>query len=147
MTIRPMIEADSSSVLELMTVFYNSPAVYQKADERILKKDIADCVGEMPFVEGFVFEENANLLGYAMVAKSYSTEYAGMCVWLEDLYLAPEARGLGIAKKFFEFVEKFYAGQAVRFRLEVVKNNTNAIELYKKCGYNELDYMQMTKEI
>ena len=58
-----------------------------------------------------------------MVAKSYSTEYGGMCVWVEDLYMKEEARGLGIGTAFFRFLDEKYKDQAVRFRLEVEEDN------------------------
>lgn len=86
-----------------------------------------------------------------MLAKSYSTEYAGICIWIEDLYIKPEYRSLGLGTQFFEFVNNKYdsssAAAAVRFRLEVEPSNKQAIHIYKKCGYNELPYIEMTKEL
>ena len=34
--------------------------------------------------------------GYGMAAKSFSTEYGRQCIWLEDIYIKAEYRGLGI---------------------------------------------------
>ncbi len=144
MNIRNIENKDKDQVLEMMMVFYNSPAIIETPPKSKLLKNIEDCIGDVPFVEGFVFEENQDLLGYAMVAKSYSTEFAGLCVWIEDLYLLPQARGKAIAGKFFEFIENHY--NAVRFRLEVAKDNVNAIKAYEKSGYKKLDYVEMTKE-
>ncbi len=147
MNIRKIEKKDSNVVLEMMKAFYDSPAIIEKAPESVLRKDIEDCIGELPFIEGFVFEEEGKLLGYAMVAKSYSTEYGGICIWVEDLYLLPECRGKGIATKFFEHIESIYGDEAVRFRLEVAKDNENAIKSYEKSGYKKLDYAEMTKEM
>ena len=112
MLIRLIEDKDKEEVLEMMKVFYASPAVLHKASEEILKKDIDDCIGKCPFIEGYVFECNSDnmkrhneedkLAGYAMLAKSYSTEYGGMCVWIEDIYIKNEYRGMGIGSKFFE---------------------------------------------
>ncbi len=146
MKIREMLEKDTNTVLEMMKVFYSSPAIIEKAPERILRKDIEDCISELPYVEGVVFEEAEKILGYAIIAKSYSTEYGGVCIWTEDLYVLPEFRGQGIAKEFFEYIESKYEGEAVRFRLEVAKDNENAIKSYEKRGYKKLDYLEMTKE-
>lgn len=146
-TIRAMESRDTEEVLAMMQVFYDSPAVLHKASEELLRRDIRDCVGDIPFIEGFVFEEDNQIAGYSMIAKSYSTEYGGICIWIEDLYIKPEYRGTGIGTKFFSYLEEQYGKSAVRFRLEVEKDNTRAIEVYKKCGYQELPYIQMTKEI
>lgn len=153
-TIRPMENRDTEEVLAMMKVFYDSPAILHKASEEVLRRDIRDCVRDVPFVEGFVFEKENKIAGYSMIAKSYSTEYGGICIWIEDLYIKPEYRSLGLGTQFFEFVNNKYdsssaaaAAAAVRFRLEVEPSNKQAIHVYKKCGYNELPYIEMTKEL
>lgn len=138
---------DAAIVLEMMKIFYNSPAIIHKASESILKKDIEDCINDIPFIEGYILEYNNIIAGYSMIAKSYSTEYGGICIWIEDLYIKPEYRSLGLGTHFFEFIDNKYKNSAVRFRLEVEANNKQAINVYKKCGYNKLSYIEMTKEI
>ena len=142
--IRPMIESDKACVLDMMRVFYASPAVLSNGSEEIFQNDIDNCVGECTFVEGFVFENEQGILGYAMVAKSFSTEYGKPCIWIEDLYLKPECRGLGIGSSFFEYIEKKYDGAL--FRLEVEEENERAVAVYKKNGFEVLPYMEMKKQ-
>ncbi len=146
-SIRKMVKSDTDEVFKMMCDFYSSPAIVHKASESVLKKDIEDCVGDLPFVEGFVFENDGSIAGYSMIAKSYSTEFGGQCLWIEDLYIRPQFRGLGIGTKFFSYIEEFYKNDAVRFRLEVEKDNSRAIEVYKKCGYKQSPYIDMTKEM
>lgn len=141
--IRLMKKEDKSCVLEMMRVFYTSPAVWSNGSEEIFNNDIDQCVGECPFVEGYVFEEEDELLGYAMIAKSFSTEFGKPCIWIEDLYLKPEYRGKGIGSSFFAFMEEKYAGSL--FRLEVEEENERAVAVYKKNGFEVLPYMEMKK--
>lgn len=141
--IRPMIESDKACVLDMMRVFYASPAVLSNGSEEIFQNDIDNCVGECPFVEGYVFEWKQDILGYAMIAKSFSTEFGKQCIWIEDLYLKPECRGLGIGSSFFKFIEKKYEGAL--FRLEVEEENERAVAVYKKNGFEVLPYMEMKK--
>ena len=82
MKIRAMQLEDMEEVVGMMRVFYDSPAVIHAAPDEILRQDVKDCVGECPYIEGYIFEEDGKILGYRMVAKSYSTEYGGMCVWV-----------------------------------------------------------------
>lgn len=147
-SVRPMVREDLEEVLEMMTVFYASPAVLHKASQEVLRQDIEDCVGDMPYIEGYVFaEDGASLAGYAMVAKGYSTEYGGLCLWVEDIYMKPEYRHRGLGSLFFAYLEKKYEGRAVRYRLEVEEENQAAVEAYRKNGYHILPYMEMTKEV
>lgn len=145
-TIRKMVEKDTEEVFGMMRVFYNSDAVFHTSSDAVLLRDIADCVSDMPFVEGFIFEVDGNIAGYAMTALSYTTEYGGISVWVEDIYLKPEYRKLGISSKFFRHIEELYP-QAVRFKLEVEQENETAIASYKKNGYGISPYFEMTKEM
>ena len=96
--IRSMKEEDSAEVLEMMKVFYASPALLSDPSEDVMKRDIADCLGDNPFIECFVFEGNTGvIMGYSMVAHSYSTECGGNCVWVEDIYIKPDYRVLQVS--------------------------------------------------
>lgn len=146
MNIREIQEKDKEAVLEMMKVFYHSPAVIEKSPEEVLRRDIEHCLSDMPYIEGLVLEEDEKIIGYAMIAKSYSTEFGGLCIWLEDLYVCPEYQGQGRANEVFKYVEEKYKNQMVRMRLEVSKGNSHAVKSYHKNGFKELHYMAMTKE-
>lgn len=146
MIVREMLDKDREEVLGMMRVFYDSPAVFHTSSNEVLLRDIDDCISDMPLVSGYVFVDNDKIAGYAMTALSYTTEYGGLCVWIEDLYVKPEYRRQGISSTFFEYLEKKYP-DAVRFKLEVEKENEGAIEAYKKYGYGVSPYFEMTKEM
>lgn len=139
--IRPMEEKDRPAVMEMMRVFYASPAVLSDGSDEIFSADIDSCTGSCPFLEGFVFEDGQKLLGYGMIAKSFSTEFGRPCVWIEDLYVRAEHRGMGIGTQFFAYLRSRYPG-ALR-RLEVEAENEKAINIYKKNGFEILPYMEM----
>lgn len=142
-TIRDMSAKDKNSVLEMMRVFYASPAVFTNGSDEIFLNDIENCINGNPYLEGYVIENTDGILGYAMVAKSFSTEFGKPCFWIEDLYIKEDYRGLGLGKTFFEFITKKYTDCI--FRLEVEEENERAVKLYKKCGFTVLPYMEMKK--
>ena len=142
-TIRIMTKEDKPCIMEMMRVFYASPAVLSNGSEEIFSNDIDNCVNDSPYLEGYVFEDKGNVQGYAMIAKSFSTEFGKPCIWIEDLYLKDEYRGSGLGKAFFDFITEKYTDCI--FRLEVEEENERAIGLYKKCGFDVLPYMEMKK--
>jgi len=142
-TIRPLEEKDRQQILEMMRTFYSSEAVFSNGSEEIFNTDIDNCIGDNPYIEGYVFEDNSNIQGYAMLAKSYSTEFGKSCIWIEDIYVKDEYRGLGIGSRFLNFVEENYPYALLR--LEVEAENERAVNVYKKCGYDVLPYMEMKK--
>ncbi len=143
--IRELTSDDKDEVLAMMREFYDSPAVIHKSSDRILEKDFDDCLSDMPYIRGFMLEFNGEPSGYAMTSLGYSTEYGGICVWLEDLYIKPEYRRFGIGTELLRFIEKEFP-QAVRFKLEIEEENEAAFSCYFSKGYRPSRYGIMTKE-
>lgn len=142
-TIRNMTLKDKDTVIEMMKVFYASPAVLSNGSKEIFENDVENCINDSPYLEGYIFEKNDEIQGYAMIAKSFSTEFGKTCIWIEDLYIKEDYRSMGIGSKFFEFIQDEYLNCI--FRLEVEEENEKAIRVYKKCGFEVLPYMEMKK--
>ncbi len=141
---RLMTEDDREAVLGLMRVFYASEAVLSNGSEEIYNNDITECVSDSPYAEGHVFlNEDGVVHGYAMIARSYSTEFGKPCIWIEDIYLGEELRGLGLASYFFDYLKEEYP-DAVH-RLEAEHENEHAVEVYKRKGFEEIPYMEMIR--
>lgn len=141
MTIRSMTIEDKSHVMEMMKTFYASPAVWSNGSEEIFAADIENCVNDSPYLEGYIFEDAGELQGYAMLAKSFSTEFGKQCIWIEDLYINDQYRGLGIGSQFLDTVREKYPDAL--FRLEVEDDNERAIRVYEKSGFSYLPYKEM----
>lgn len=141
MDIRTMIAADREFVMEMMRVFYASEAVLTNGSEEIFSRDVEACVSDNPFLEGYILEEDGVTAGYAMLAKSFSTEFGKPCVWIEDLYLKEEYRGRGMGGRLLQFVQEKYP-QCLH-RLEVEEENTRAVRAYEKSGFTRLPYVEM----
>ena len=137
-TIRAMTPADKDSVMEMMRVFYNSPAVLSNGSDEIFARDIEGCISDNPYVEGYMFEQDGAVQGYGMAAKSFSTEYGRQCIWLEDIYIKAEYRGLGIGSQFIDYITKKYPDALLR--LEVEEENARAVHVYKKSGFEFFEY-------
>ncbi len=141
--ILPLTTEHFDAVKRMMRVFYASPAVSTDGSEDIFSNDLAECAGDSPFAEGYVFEEDGEIIGYAMLAKSFSTEYGKPCIWIEDIYLVPDKRGRGYAQKFFTYIFEKYPN--CLFRLELEPNNKRALAAYEKAGFSALPYLELKK--
>lgn len=140
--IRSMTEKDRTEVLEMMRTFYASEAVYSNGSDEIFNSDIDNCIGECPYLEGYILG-GETVKGYAMTAKSFSTEFGKPCIWIEDIYIKPEYRGTGAASEFLRFIEQKYKNALIR--LEVEEDNEKAVALYKRFGFDFLPYAEMKK--
>lgn len=139
--IRKLNINDKFEIIKMMKDFYSSDAVFTNGSDEIFENDFLNCINESPYLEGFAFDCENEILGYAMIAKSFSTEFGKPCLWLEDLYLKPAFRGFGIIPNFLDYIKKTYPNCV--YRLEVEKENTHAVHIYKKKGFKELPYIEM----
>ena len=138
--IREMKREDKAAVIEMMRTFYTSPAVLSNGSEEIFHNDVEACLSDSPYLEGYIL---GDLQGYAMVAKSFSTEFGKRCIWIEDIYVREDARGQGLGSEFLTWIAGKYAGCLLR--LEVEEENERAMHVYQKCGFEVLPYMEMKK--
>ena len=142
-TIRKIKNHDKTIVIDMMREFYSSPAVFTNGSEEIFNNNLDACIENSPYLDGYVFTSNDEIVGYGMIAKSFSTEFGKPCYWIEDIYIKENFRHNSIGKKFFNFVFSEYKNGI--FRLEVEKENENAVKLYEKCGFTYLPYLEMKK--
>ncbi len=142
-SIRKMKAADKPCVLDMMRTFYSSPAVWSNGSDEIFSRDIDECLANSPYLEGYVFEDRGQIQGYAMIAKSFSTEFGKPCIWIEDLFIREEARGSGLGSAFLDSIQEKYDGCV--FRLEAEEENEGAVRLYRKKGFSVMPYMEMKK--
>lgn len=139
--IRKILESDKKIVVDMMRKFYTSPALITSGSEKIFLNNVESCLKNSPYLEGFVFVVENKIVGYGMIAKSFSTEFGGECVWIEDIYLEENFRGRGFGTKFINFVKENYPEKI--FRLEAEYDNLKAVKTYKNFGFKELPYLEM----
>ena len=64
-------------------------------------------------------------------------------LWVDEIYIRPEYRGIGLAKELLRFVKEHFAGKVKRIRLDMEADNEKAVALYEKMGFVPLNYQQM----
>jgi GNAT superfamily N-acetyltransferase len=132
--IRSATRADVAAVLRLIRAL----AEYEKllheavATEEQLARTL---FGERPSAEVLLAEEGGSAVGLALFFQNYSTFLARPGIYLEDLYVEPEARGRGIGKALLQAVARIAVErQCGRFEWAVLDWNTPAIDFYKSLG-------------
>jgi GNAT superfamily N-acetyltransferase len=87
-----------------------------------------------------VAEADAQVIGYALYVFTYTTFVAQPSLYLEDLFVHPDARGHGIGERFMRRL----AAEAVRhdcgrFEWTVLDWNVRAQKFYRSLGAELLD--------
>ncbi len=146
MTIRSITESDKNIYFEMSLEFFNKggatlfPITVDK-----LEATFNEAMNNSPFLEILIMEENATIVGYGMLALYWSNEAGGMVTQLEEFYVQPTHRGNNYGNIFLTWIIDNYSSKCARFRLEACPNNLSAQKLYKKFGFETLDYIQFIK--
>lgn len=139
MVIRKLTAADREAYVAMAKDFYASPAVLENIPEENITRSFEEFTGGTPFGDAFIFEENGEVMGYGLLAYTYSQEAGGKVVWLEEIYVCREYRGRGLGSEFIDFViEKI---PAKRYRLETEPENEAAARLYVRKGFELFEYV------
>jgi diamine N-acetyltransferase len=131
------VHTDLEPCLRLMQAYYEFEALELNATrtKTALEKMIAGNHGQAHIVR-----HNNQDVGYAIVLYGYSLEYGGRVLELDEVYLIPEARGLGLGSQILQFVEQqAKAIDAVAVSLETEADNHAARRFYLKHGYRVLE--------
>ncbi|MEM6313732.1 MAG: GNAT family N-acetyltransferase [Planctomycetota bacterium] len=115
------------------------------------EKALADCVfdddelrdnlfGPRPFAEVLLADVDGEAVGLALFFHNFSTWLGKPGVWLEELYVKPEHRGVGHGKALLRAVARLAVERGCgRFEWAVLDWNTPSIEFYKAHGAVALD--------
>ena len=130
MLIRNVSPEDIKEVLELI----KGLAIYENESEAVTNTAVKlhDDLFNNKYCEALVAEKDNAIIGFALYYTSYST-WKGPCIYLEDLYILPESRNVGVGTSLFDAVVAIARERKVaRMDWQVLDWNESAIQFYKK---------------
>jgi GNAT superfamily N-acetyltransferase len=132
--IRSAVEADVATLVQLihdLAEYERSPGSV-KVDPGLLQ---AALFGPSPAVFAHVAEEEDRILGIAVWFRNYSTWTGRHGIYLEDLYVRPEARSRGIGRALLtELASIARRSGYERVEWSVLNWNESAIRFYRSLG-------------
>lgn len=134
---------DFSNYIEMEKSFYGSGATIMEFDENVVKRNFYEIISKSDFLNGFIINLGNKPAGFVILSFMWSSEMGGKIVFIEELFVSENFRNMGIAYSTINLIVEKYKNCVKRFRLEVCKTNEKAVELYKKFGFNYLNYDQM----
>jgi GNAT superfamily N-acetyltransferase len=139
MNIRPARRDEVGIVLQLI----HDLAHYEKAPNEVeaTEKELLETIfSENPHVFCDLVEVDGDIAGMAIWFLNYSTWQGKHGIYLEDLFVKPEFRGLGYGKALLQHLAKTCDERGYgRFQWWVLDWNSPAIEFYKSLGAVAMD--------
>jgi GNAT superfamily N-acetyltransferase len=137
--IRPASAEDSALILRFITDL----AIYEEAEDSVIatESDIrASLFGENSTTRAVICEMNRQAVGFAVYFFNYSTWLGQHGLYLEDLYVSPEFRGMGAGKALLRHLAQIALSRNCgRFEWSVLDWNEPAIKFYQSIGAKPQD--------
>jgi GNAT superfamily N-acetyltransferase len=138
LTIRPAEPADIALILR----FVRELAEFEREPEAVVATEAS--FSHALFVEhsaeAVIAESGGVPVGFALFFHNFSTWTGRKGLYLEDLYVTPEARGSGTGKALLRHLAGLALDrECARFEWAVLDWNTPAIDLYTAMGADSLD--------
>jgi len=133
-----MIRQASVDDLSLIAAFIRELAEYEKLagavefDEEELRRSL---FGDRPFAEVLIAEDEGAGVGFALFFHNFSTFLGRPGIYLEDLFVRPQARGKGFGKALLARLAQLAVERGCgRVEWAVLNWNQPSIEFYAALG-------------
>ncbi|WP_439106324.1 GNAT family N-acetyltransferase [Congregibacter sp.] len=144
LNIREATPNDAGVILQFITEL----AIYEREPEAVLADEThiqSTLFCDSPKAFALICEQlsddgsPSSAIGFAIYFFNYSTWLGKHGLYLEDLYVTPEARGLGAGKSLLKRLAQIALdNDCGRYEWNVLHWNTPAIEFYEACGAKPL---------
>ena len=130
---RPAVPSDVPFILQMIRAL----ADYEREPQEVtitVDELLRDGFADKPLFQCLILELEKMPVGFALYYNRYST-WKGKTLYLEDLFVVPEARGQGLGKlAMVELARIAHDSDCVRFEWQVLDWNQPAIDFYKSFG-------------
>ena len=133
-TIRAATRGDVAEILRLIGAL----AEYEKLSDMLVGTQpmlAEQLFGKRPAAECLIAEHRGRAVGFALFFTTFSTFLCRPGLYLEDLFVEPEARGLGIGKALLVRLAALAVERGCgRFEWRVLDWNEPSIKFYESLG-------------
>ncbi|HOB12924.1 MAG TPA: GNAT family N-acetyltransferase [Novosphingobium sp.] len=139
LTIRPATLADLPLIAQLIRDLaeYERLAHEVRFDPAVLGEKL---FGARPYAEVVIGELNGTAQGFALFFHNFSTFEGRPGIYLEDLFVRPEARGSGLGRALLAHLAALAVKRdCARLEWSVLDWNEPAIGFYRKLGAKPMD--------
>ena len=141
--IRPAVPADIPQLLVLIQGYWEFERLEGFNPQRI-EALLRQLLGTASLGAAWVAEAHERLLGYAIVVQVLSLEHQGLMAEIDEFFVLPEARSIGVGAALLTALERALAADGcVRLELQLGVANAKARAFYQRQGFAGRDGYQL----
>jgi len=133
---RLAVESEADLLLEFMQEYYAFDG--HGFDRDKARTALFALLCDPQFGRAWLILDGDTAAGYIVLCFGYSLEWLGRDAFVDEFYLREQYRGRGWGQAAMLYIEEAARADGIRaLHLEVVEQNTIALELYRKLGFRE----------
>lgn len=137
--IRRAVREDAPALLELIQALARYERL-EPPDEAARRRLVEHGWGQAPRFEAWLAEVNGRAVAYAIVFETYSTFLARPTLYLEDIFVLPEARRQGVGMRLFTRIAHLAVERGCgRMEWACLHWNEPGLRFYERVGAVPLD--------
>lgn len=146
---KPLTDASATpQLLEMMRDLYSEdPSDANAPGEERFRQTIRVLLEKPDRGQIVLFFEDQTIQGYALLIPYWSNEFSGTLLFVDELFVKPEARNRGIGQQFFEFLRARRPFDAIVCAVEVSPKNDRARKLYSSLGFEPRSHKMMLRRL
>lgn len=134
--------ANTADITHILA-FIRELGEYEKLADEVVADEAGlatQLFGERPAAEVVIAEVDGQPAGFALFFHNFSTFLGQRGLYLEDLFVRPQFRGLGLGKRIMVHLAKLAVERDCgRFEWSVLDWNAPAIAFYRELGASPMD--------
>lgn len=135
-------QGDIDQLAGMIKIFYEQEPGLRplRMDEALFKaQNLLEAAQEERAWPFFLRHEEA-IVGYALIAPYFSSEYGGLVGLLDEYLILPEWQSKGLGSQFLRTLKHWCAEKCLkRVLLEVTDKNPRVVALYERNGFTLLE--------
>jgi len=125
---------DYKDLMQMIVSLYAEDAEGEQISEIKIKSTIAEFQENPQKINIYMFKNNDENIGYAILVFFWSNEFGGNIITIDELYVLKNYRGKGIAAEFLSYIKGIKG--TVALQLETTPSNLRALNYYKRLGFS-----------
>lgn len=139
--IRPGRPGDAETIAELQILMARETEDLE-LDRGTVGRGVRAVLDDSSKGEYWIAEAEGRVVGCLMVTTEWSDWRDGAVLWVQSLYVLPEARGQGVYRRLYEHLKSRVEAspRLMGIRLYVDKRNVTAQRVYERLGMSREHY-------
>ena len=126
---------DLDSIFGLMQRMQLDDPWTESFDEFAVRSSLAELLKNPAYGLIYLAQNNHHAIAYLVICFDYSLEYRGKGAWVDELFVEPDHRRMGIGAYLLDLAESASREHGAQFLHLEVGHGNRAIELYRRRGF------------